>query len=187
MKTQNDHDWREVRWRRRLSAAEEARCRAWLAAHPEARSAWEEEEALSGLLEALPPVPVSSNFTARVLRQLEADEARSGRSAGAPAWPRWVWSVLPRWAWVGVVMLLLVVGVGQYRRLERGQLARDMTRFPAMAALPGAELWRDYDAIAEMALLSAQNRGVVTLATTPAGAAASVATVSDEELFTGLQ
>ena len=32
---------RELSWRRKLTGAEEARLRAWLAAHPEAQADWE--------------------------------------------------------------------------------------------------------------------------------------------------
>ena len=58
---------REASWRRKLTPEEEQQLRLWLAAHPEAEAEWEAETALNEKLAALPEVPVSSNFTARVL------------------------------------------------------------------------------------------------------------------------
>src|SRR5262245_52791940 len=66
----------EASWRRRLTATEEARLQAWLAAHPEEQARWESESSLSQLLEQLPDVPVASNFTARVLQAARSEAAR---------------------------------------------------------------------------------------------------------------
>ena len=51
---------RELSWRRKLTAAEEAELRAWLAAHPEAQVDWEVEAGLNAALGALQDVPVVS-------------------------------------------------------------------------------------------------------------------------------
>ena len=52
------HQLLEQSWRRKLTDAEEAGLRAWLAAHPEAQPDWDAEAGLSEALGALPNVPV---------------------------------------------------------------------------------------------------------------------------------
>ncbi len=66
---------RELSWRRKLTGAEEAELRAWLAAHPDAQADWEAEAGLNAALGRLPDAPVPSNFTARVLQAVEREAA----------------------------------------------------------------------------------------------------------------
>src|SRR5438067_2362092 len=84
--------WREISWRRKLTPAEEAELRAWLAVHPEARAEWEAEIALTNtLVRSLPDVPVASNFTARVLQAVDRETAaREPRLPGWQPWKRWL-------------------------------------------------------------------------------------------------
>lgn len=67
----------ELAWRRGLTPDEQARLRQYLAAHPAARSQWELEAALTRALDRLPPAPVSSNFTALVLKAVQRAPAPS--------------------------------------------------------------------------------------------------------------
>ena len=67
--------WRERSWRRKLTSAEQAELRAWLAAHPEAQAEWEAEMALNDVLDQLPDAPVASNFTARAVAAVEREKA----------------------------------------------------------------------------------------------------------------
>ena len=85
---------RELSWRRKLTGAEEAELRAWLAAHPEAQADWEAEAGLNAALGRLPDVPVPSNFTARVLQAAEREAAAELRRPG------WKWRVWPRLRWL---------------------------------------------------------------------------------------
>src|SRR5258708_35705536 len=71
---------RELSWRRKLSAREESELRAWLQGHPGAQSQWETEAELNQLLEALPDVPVATNFTARVIKTVEQGSAADERA-----------------------------------------------------------------------------------------------------------
>jgi len=152
MKTQNDQAWREIRWRRPLTPAEMAGHQRWLAEHPGHAAAWEDEEALSLLLEGLPETPVSSNFTARVWEAVAAEERRA---ASAPprgfSWRGWWERALPRLAWGGVAAAVVLAGVHQYRGLERARVARDMARIALVATLPPAEVFADFDAITQLA------------------------------------
>src|ERR1035441_8301460 len=79
---------RELSWRRKLTNAEEAQLRALLAAHPEAQADWDTEASLNAALGRLPDVPVTSNFTARVLQQVEREAATELRQ-GEPKWQFW--------------------------------------------------------------------------------------------------
>src|SRR5256885_6899122 len=74
---------RELAWRRKLTPAELAE---WRAAHPEAAADAEAEAALSDALARLPDAPVPSNFTARVLQDLEREATRP-----APRTRDWFW------------------------------------------------------------------------------------------------
>ena len=66
---------RELSWRRKLTGAEEAQLRVWLAAHPGAQADWDTEAGLNSALGRLPDVPVPSNFTARVLQEVQSGAA----------------------------------------------------------------------------------------------------------------
>lgn len=102
---------REAAWRRPLTAAEQAELRAWLATHPDALADWDAETALSAGLSRLPDVPVPSNFTARVLREIErAAAVRQRRPAGF--WPTLTlrhW--LPRVAVAGFALAAVLVSL----------------------------------------------------------------------------
>src|SRR5215510_827474 len=74
----NEFDYKtllEKRWREKLTPAEEARVRTWLAQNPESKADWDLESQLSEALDKLPDVPVPSNFTARVLQAIERETA----------------------------------------------------------------------------------------------------------------
>src|SRR5437763_4884541 len=87
----------ELSWRSKLAPAEEAQLRSWLEAHPDARAEWEMETALTDALGRLPEAPLASNFTARVLKEVEreADAEARGRTSRPQRWYGWLrW--LPR-------------------------------------------------------------------------------------------
>ena len=136
---------RETSWRRKLTPAEEAELRSWLAAHPEQQSEWERETALNELLGRLPDAPVPSNFTARIL------DVATGSSAGLrrrrSIW-NWSWrSFLPRAAVAGVV---LVLGLSFYRQHEvtrRVELAHRIANVSDMVAVPSPEALQDFDTV----------------------------------------
>ena len=67
----------------RLSPEQQQQLDAYLAAHPEERTGWDEELALNHLLDQVPDVPVSSNFTALLLQRVQ----RENSSPQVRAWP----------------------------------------------------------------------------------------------------
>src|SRR3974390_2482764 len=70
-----ENPMRELTWRRKLTDADQARLRSWLAQHPEAQTDLESEAALNEALDTLPDAPLASNFTARLLRRIESQES----------------------------------------------------------------------------------------------------------------
>jgi anti-sigma factor RsiW len=134
--------------KRELTPEEESRLELWLLAHPEARAAWSEDRALGRALHSLPDVPVSSNFTARVLQAVEF-EARQGQLAAKRPWLRVPW---PRLSWGLAAGLLACAGIFyEYRVIKGGQFAeavKDVSR--ELAALPAPEVLEDFDAINHM-------------------------------------
>ena len=139
---------RELSWRRKLSAEEDAALRAWLEAHPEAQAEWKAEAALSDALNRLPDVPVPSNFTARVFHAIEQDAAAEDRHR-ARKWQFW-----RRLHWLPKAALATVVigaGLISYHQV---QLSHDRERAQALVAvsrgvssLPNPEVLKDFDAI----------------------------------------
>ena len=138
-----------------LTPEQESRLEAWLAAHPGARAAWDEDRALGRALQALPDAPLSSNFTARVLQAVDLEDSRAERERRAPerSWLRDFW---PRVGWAAVAVLLTVVVVHENRVAKRKQLVRDVAFISQDAAkLPAPEVLEDFDAINQLRQASA--------------------------------
>jgi anti-sigma factor RsiW len=156
--------------RRELSPEERSLLEAHLAADPELGGAWEVERALSGALQSLPDIPVSSNFTAQVMLALDAETRLAGRrSFRSRLWMPRLW---PRLG-LGVLALGVAVIGGQkwYETARHERYVRDIS-FAAtdLASMPNAELLlRDFDAIREL------------------GQVSTVAASSDDELLRVLQ
>src|SRR5258705_11906991 len=93
---------REAAWRRALTPDEKAQLQSYLLLHTEAQQHWEQESALNQVLLNLPDVPVSSNFTARVLQAVELDELQSQREP-SQAWLARLRSWLPPFAVAGAI------------------------------------------------------------------------------------
>ncbi len=132
----------ELAWRRKLTPAEDAQVRDWLAAHPEDRADWEMELALNDGLTSLPDAPMPSNFTARVLQEAARQPLRAPRR---PWWPRLAW--LPR---VAFACLVLGLGVFTYERMqesERREVVRSVSVISDVAAVPSPEALKDFEAV----------------------------------------
>ena len=135
----------ETIWRRRLSAAEEAELRAWLAAHPEARADWEVESGLNEALTQIPDAPVATNFTARVLKAIERETGGVARQPVA----RWSWRrLLPKAAGAAFVLGIAVFSYSEYRQSQRERIAEDLVMLSRVAGTPSPEVFaRDFKAI----------------------------------------
>ena len=141
MKEVRDDDLFRLSLQPELSPEEESQLEAWLAAHPGARAAWESDRALGRALQSLPDVPVSSNFAARVLQELDLEEGRESRK---PRGWRLLW---PRFGWATAAALALTVfGTQQFRTAQRTQFAADAALVSKdIARLPDA--FRDFDVV----------------------------------------
>lgn len=134
--------WRELAWRRRLTEAELAE---WRAAQPNAIADAETEAALSNALAALPDAPVPSNFTARVLQDLEREARRP--SSRTRDWA-WVWRVLvPRAAMASVVLGVGVFAYHRHQVAERVAVGQSIATFAGVASLPSPQILEDFDVI----------------------------------------
>src|SRR5207245_8292862 len=105
----------EISWQRTLTETEQTRLREYLEAHPDAGKAWLLESGLTRALEELPNVPISSNFTARVLQAVELEKATQARSREKNrrfGWPMFKWA--PQTA---AAALLLGIGTFSYYNL----------------------------------------------------------------------
>ncbi|MHC1765996.1 MAG: anti-sigma factor [Verrucomicrobiia bacterium] len=147
MSLPEDNRLAEALTRGQLTTAEQAEADAFLARHPECRAEWEEELSLSGLLRQVPDVPVSSNFTARVIDACHQSERRPARArAVGTGWSRW----LPRFAAGTAALGLAVLSYYQHQLAERRELAQNLAE---VAQLPGGasiELLQDFEAIQKL-------------------------------------
>jgi hypothetical protein len=145
---QTDNRWRELAWRRELTAAERAELAAWLRAHAEAQADWAAEAALSGALARLGDAPVPSNFTARVLQGVER-EALAGRHSRVPSWLSWRgrWSWLPKAALASLVVGVSLFSYHQVEAFQRRQIARSVAAISDVTSLPSPQVLTNFDAI----------------------------------------
>ncbi|HEX5397612.1 MAG TPA: hypothetical protein VFY06_01000 [Verrucomicrobiae bacterium] len=103
---------------------------------------------LRRLVSRLPDVPVSSNFTARVMQEVERQEATHSRNWKFLAW-NWH-ALLPRVAVAGV---LGIAGFALYHHEvynERVELAQNVALIAQAQPLPKVEALENFDAIQRM-------------------------------------
>jgi anti-sigma factor RsiW len=153
---------RELIWRRELTASEEAELRSWLATHPEARAEWETESQLSALMSRLPDVPVSSNFTARVLQAAKKEPAIPGEPAPPrPGW--WLRVLVPRAAIAAVVVSIGLVAYERHQVEQRDRLARGVKVISDVPSISNPELLRNFDAIQRLSRAPAPDEELLAL------------------------
>lgn len=155
-------DLREAGWRRKLTDAEEARLRAWLATHPEALPEWEAEAALNEAFGRLPEAIVPSNFTAQVLQALDRETVAASRPRSA-AWRLLSRHWLPRAAFGAVV---LGAGFFSYRQVRADPLkplVKSVETVSRVTSLPSAKILEDFDAIRAMSATPAADEELLAL------------------------
>ena len=149
----------EIRWRRPLTPAEQAELHTWLADHPEAAADQSLETALDEVFARLPPAPVPSNFTARVLLAVE----REDRTAARPRDRAWLWRVLiPR---VAVAMVVMGSAAWGYQRYHAQQLTiiGNSIATVAGAPLPSPDALVDFDVAQKLDAAPAADRELIAL------------------------
>jgi anti-sigma factor RsiW len=167
MKNQHhEKDLYEQVWRRALPPTEAAVFRANLEGRPADQADFDLETALTSALDQLSDVPVSSNFTSRVLATVDRKLAAERRR-------RWSWHRLwrARWRWMpqaGLAFILLTGGFFSYTQVQTAQRVKTVESLSTVAevvAVPGPELLRDFEAI--RALSPAPGADVELLALLP--------------------
>ncbi|MHB1306644.1 MAG: hypothetical protein ACYDC1_13900 [Limisphaerales bacterium] len=137
--------WIDLATKRTLTGSEVEEIRAWLEANPQSRASLEEDLRLSRLLQQASSPKVASNFTARVLEQVQHEPA--GRAVhGNGLWLRGIrrWRLGWRMATAAGALALMVVVVQIHQRNQsRVELAQGMAALP-LEALADVEFWRDF-------------------------------------------
>ena len=100
------------------------------------------EARLTTALAKLPQAPVPSNFTARVLAAVDAEENRAARNG-------WRWPALfPRIAVATAVLVFAGVSIQRYEVYsQRAALAKNVARVVVTQPLPSADALENLDAI----------------------------------------
>jgi len=148
----NESDYNQLReksWRHKLSPAEEAALRAWLAEHPGSEADGETESLLTEALAQLPDAPVSSNFTARVLQAVE----REATTANLPKISRVTWflrSLMPKAAVAAVIFAVGVLSYHEHTLAKRAELAQGVKVVAGVSSLPSPEILQDFDTIRQI-------------------------------------
>ena len=135
---------RETAWRRPLTAAESAELQRRLAGDPGAAADWQLEARLATALKRLPDADVSSNFTSRVVAEVERE--LDARERSRPEWPalrRW----LPRLAFACGVIVVSLGGIRHFETVARQRMAESVAVLSPAGALPSAEVLADFDTI----------------------------------------
>ncbi len=136
----------ETAWRRKLTDAEQAELRAYLATHPHLQSDWKLEAALSKALNSLPDTPVPSNFAARVLQTIEREAVAPARVR--PLRWRWSWRMLlPRLAATAAVAALGIFAFEHYEASRRVALAKHLLAVYGSRPVPSLDELNNFDAI----------------------------------------
>jgi anti-sigma factor RsiW len=155
MKDVRDDELVRLSFRRELTPEEESRLEVYFAAHPDERAKWEEERELSRAVQALPDVPLSSNFTARVLRALDAEDARDRRQQRRRNWFR---IPLPRWSWTFVAAVLAFFGAYEWRATKQAHMVAELQNVSQkLAGLPAPNTLEDFEAINQLPLVAADD------------------------------
>ena len=120
-----------------------------------------EQRRLRELLSRLPDAPVASNFTARVLQAIEAEEMRRSR------WhlPGWNWRVFfPRVTVTAATAGIVAVALYQYDiSAQRQKLAQSVV-VVASQPMPSVEALKNFDAIQRMGQNARPDEDLLALA-----------------------
>jgi anti-sigma factor RsiW len=136
----------EISWRRKLTAVEQAELASWLQAHPESKPDWDAEAILTDQFNRLSEPELSSNFTARVLEQIERPEKQTVR--GRSRWKSWLLRLAPPIAATAVVLATL--HHQQVATEHRKQLLESVVLVSDIKSLPSVEILKNFDAIREL-------------------------------------
>ena len=157
----------ELSWRRKLSPAEEVELSAWLQSHPEAQAAWESEAGLNDVLDLLPEAPLANNFNARVMQQVERENAaqlRHTRRGQLTGWRRWI----PRIALAAVVATAGAFSYAHFHAAQiraqreaarvRAEVVQGLGTISQVPSLPTPDILEDFEMIRILSPLLADEK-----------------------------
>jgi len=155
---------REISWQRKLTPEEEAQLSEWLTAHAEDQEDWELELRLNRELAGLPNVPVSTNFTARVLSSAQLEAASTervpvGKATQGAWWLRW----LPKAAVAAVVLAAGLLSYHHILETRREEVAQSVATISQLPSVPNPEVLKDFDAIAALSSTPAADEELLKL------------------------
>jgi hypothetical protein len=142
------HNLLEISWRRKLTEAEQAQLRAWLAAHPEKQADWEVEAGLNAALGRLPDALVPTNFASRVMQAVQRE--KTGHRQPSLVLSRfWLWRLrwLPRAAFAAFLLGVALFSYREVRAARRAEIARSVAAIGSVPSLPSPQILKDFDAI----------------------------------------
>lgn len=150
MSSERNQSLREAGWRRPLTEAEHAELAALLPTDPESRAEWKAEIRLNEALRRLPDASMPSNFTARVMQEIER-EAAAGDRARKSTWlgldlRRW----LPRFALGTVAVVAVSVSVHSYTLASRAKIIQSIAVLSEITPAPSTDLLTDFDSIRKL-------------------------------------
>ncbi|MBT5925315.1 MAG: hypothetical protein HOH33_01715 [Verrucomicrobia bacterium] len=151
MKMRSYEDWIDLHWQRELTPEEILDWHSFLSTHPELASKWELDQQLLKSVRSLADIPLSNNFTARVLRsaenvRLDFGEKMTIRESFVDSW----WSRF--WAHPGIriagISALLLTGIGLWQWDPNAvNLVESITTITEAETVPSVEELQDFDAI----------------------------------------
>ena len=146
------HELKELMERARLrtlSPEDEHRLQEFLEADPGVWPDWEEDMALSRVLDAMPDAPLASNFSARVMLAVEQEERSSSTARPRPGLAWWSRHWVARLGLVSSVAIIVAIGWQQHQqqKRERSQIAESVATISEVASVPSVEILRDFDVI----------------------------------------
>jgi hypothetical protein len=134
-----------------LRSVEQAEIHQHLMDHPERREACEEDLGLNQLLQQLPNVPVSSNFTAQVLsevkRQPVQETLHTNRTGPIQVLRLFRAHWLLKLAGLAAVFCMSLLGYQQYQSANRKQMVLSVAEASKLAPGSMLELLENFDAI----------------------------------------
>jgi len=147
MNEEKNQTWQQIVWRRRRSPEEDKNLQDLRRADPSLDLEIAQDERLTGLISSIRNVPVSSNFTARVMHE--------ARRSATPLVVRTGWSDLHRrWiarlSFAALALFLGIFSFQQYQSTRRHELARNIAAISEAAALPPIEWLQDFEIIRNM-------------------------------------
>jgi anti-sigma factor RsiW len=133
--------------RRELNPEEERFLGDWLSTRPAEAAAWRADVAIARALRRLPPVAIPSNFTARVLAEVQRDVPR--RAPRRRSWlPAWEWT-RERWLPVASAVMVLALGAGAWRyhaTRQQSEFNRGVAALRVLSAV-SPEVLQDFEVI----------------------------------------